>query len=334
MSAVTSDPRNTAPRPSASSADPTAGRSTTAESGAPGSGAPRRRRMGAAARADARTGIIMLAPALALVVVFVVVPLVFAIAISVTNWPLVGSVDFVGFANYVTAFTDTTFWASVLYTLVFAVISTALGIVVGYLLAVLVRSNRRGAGLIRTAVFLPYVIGITSLSFVALLEFRPDSGALDQLLNAVGITSGPTAWLLDATSATVLVVLLGAYVGSGFTMIILMSGMQGISEDLYESAAIDGAGRWKQEFLVTIPLVKRYIGLLTVMGFIGAILAFTQFYIITGGGPGTGTLTVMLYIYNKAFGDLQVGYATALSFVVVLIAAVLTLIQFRVMKDD
>ena len=257
-----------------------------------------------------------------------------AVVISVTDWPLVGTVGFVGFDNYVTAFSDTTFWASVLYTLGFAVVSTLLGIVVGYLLAVLVRSNRRGAGIIRTAVFVPYVIGLTSLSFVALLEFRPDSGALDQVLMAVGLTDAPTAWLLDATSATTLIVLLGAYVGSGFTMIVLMSGMQGIDDALYESAAIDGAGRWKQEFLVTVPLVKRYLGLLSVLGFVGAILAFTQFYVITGGGPGTGTLTVMLYVYNKAFGDLQVGYATALSFVVVVIAAALTLLQFRVMKDD
>ena len=119
--------------------------------------------------------------------------------------------------------------------------------------------------------FLPYVIGITSLSFVAILEFRPDSGALDQLLLNLGITSAPTAWLLDGTSATVLIVLLGTYVGAGFTMIILMSGMQSIPDELYESAQIDGAGRWKQEFLVTVPLLKRYLGLLTVMGFIGAI---------------------------------------------------------------
>ncbi|MDY0911960.1 MULTISPECIES: carbohydrate ABC transporter permease [Rathayibacter] len=283
---------------------------------------------------DARTGLLMILPALVLVVVFVVVPLLFAVVISVTDWPLVGTVGFVGFDNYATAFSDTTFWASVLYTLGFAVVSTLLGIVVGYLLAVLVRSNRRGAGIIRTAVFVPYVIGLTSLSFVALLEFRPDSGALDQVLMAVGLTDAPTAWLLDATSATTLIVLLGAYVGSGFTMIVLMSGMQGIDDALYESAAIDGAGRWKQEFLVTVPLVKRYLGLLSVLGFVGAILAFTQFYVITGGGPGTGTLTVMLYVYNKAFGDLQVGYATALSFVVVVIAAALTLLQFRVMKDD
>jgi multiple sugar transport system permease protein len=283
---------------------------------------------------DERTGFLMILPALVLVVVFVVVPLVFAVVISATDWPLVGTVRFVGLDNYATAFSDTTFWASVLYTLGFAVVSTVLGIVVGYLLAVLVRSNRRGAGVIRTAVFVPYVIGITSLSFVALLEFRPDSGALDQVLMALGVTDAPTAWLLDATSATVLIVLLGAYAGSGFTMIILMAGMQGIDEALYESAALDGAGRWKQEFLVTVPLVKRYLGLLGVLGFVGAILAFTQFYVITGGGPGTGTLTVMLYVYNKAFGDLQVGYATALSFVVVVIAAALTLIQFRVMRDD
>lgn len=285
-------------------------------------------------RHDARTGMLMMLPAVLLVVVFVVVPLLFAIVISVTNWPLVGSVEFAGLGNYVTAFSDTTFWGSVLYTLFFAVVSTALGIVVGYALAVLVRSNRRGAGLIRTAVFVPYVIGITSLSFVALLEFRPDSGALDQLLLTLGITQEPTAWLLSGPAATTLIVLLGAYVGSGFNMIILMSGMQAVPEELYESAEIDGAGRWRQEFAVTLPLVKRYLGLLTIMGFIGAILAFTQFYVLTGGGPGTDTLTVMLYVYNKAFDDLQVGYATALSFVVVVIAAALTLIQFRVMRDD
>ncbi|WP_082177665.1 carbohydrate ABC transporter permease [Arthrobacter sp. RIT-PI-e] len=295
---------------------------------------PRPSRRSGASRHDSRTGVLMIAPAVVLVLVFVVAPLLFATVISVTNWPLVGSVQFVGLDNYTTAFTDTTFWGSVLYTLVFAVVSTALGILVGYALAVLVRSNRQGSGLIRTAVFVPYVIGITSLSFVAILEFRPDSGALDLIAMRLGLTQEPTAWLLDGVTATVLIVLLGAYVGSGFSMIILMSGMQGIPDELYESAEIDGAGRWRQEFSVTVPLVKRYLGLLTVMGFIGAVLAFTQFYVLTGGGPGDDTLTVMLYVYNKAFNDLQVGYATALSFVVVVIAPALTLIQFRVMRDD
>ena len=111
----------------------------------------------------------MLAPAMLLVAAFAIFPLLFAVVISLTNWPLVGDVEFTGVENYLTAFTDTTFWGSILYTLLFAVVSTVLGVVVGYLLAVLVRSNRRGAGLIRTAVFLPYVIGITSFSFVALL---------------------------------------------------------------------------------------------------------------------------------------------------------------------
>jgi multiple sugar transport system permease protein len=198
---------------------------------------------------------VLVTPALLFVAVFVLAPLVFAVYISLTNWPLIGSYRFVGLGNYTALFRDSAFARSVLYTLIYTGIVTLPILVVGYLMAVVVRARRRGSTLLRTVFFLPYVIGLSVLSFMTVLEAQPNSGGINLLLRALGITDGTTAWLVSAPLGTALISALVIWGVSGLTMLLLVSGMQAIPRETYESAEVDGASWWEREWHITLPML-------------------------------------------------------------------------------
>ena len=279
------------------------------------------------------TGVALVSPALLFVTVFVLVPLVFAVYISMTNWPLIGDYRFVGLDNYAAIAQDSAFWRSVGYTLLYTAIVTLPILVVGYLMAVVVRANRRGSTLLRTIFFLPYVIGLSTLSFLMVLEAQPDSGAVNMLLKALGITDGTTAWLVNGTLATVLISVLVIWGVSGLTMVMLTAGMQGIPAELYESSEMDGASWWDRERRITIPMLRRTIAMSLILSVIGSFLAFTQFYVLTQGGPGRETTPIVLYIYQRAFVQLQVGAATALSIVLIIVVGLVSAAQFWLLRE-
>jgi multiple sugar transport system permease protein len=270
---------------------------------------------------------------MAFVLVFVIAPLLFALYISVTNWPLIGSYEFVGLRNYGNIAQDDRFLRSALYTLIYTALVTPPILVVGYLMAVVVRANRRGSGLLRTIFFLPYVIGLSTLSFMLVLEAQPGSGAVNLLLDALGITDGDTAWLVNGPLATGLIVVLVIWGVSGLTMLLLVSGMQGISRDVYESAELDGASWWERERHITIPMLRRAIAMSLIISVIGSFLAFAQFFILTQGGPGSQTTPIVLNIYQRAFVQLQVGAATAQSVVLVVVIALISVGQFWLLRE-
>jgi multiple sugar transport system permease protein len=278
-------------------------------------------------------GLALVLPAILFVSVFVLVPLAFAVYISLTNWPLIGSYEFVGLDNYVSIAQDGVFWHSVLYTLTYTAIVTLPILVIGYLMAVVVRGNRRGSTALRTLFFLPYVIGLSTLSFLLVLEAQPGSGAVNFVLEALHITDGTTAWLVDGPLATGLICVLVIWAVSGLTMVLLISGMQSIPRDLYESAEIDGASWWSREFHITIPLLRRPIAMSLVLSVIGSFLAFSQFYILTQGGPGHATTPIVLYIYQRAFVQLQVGAATAASIVLIVVVALISAGQLWFLRE-
>jgi multiple sugar transport system permease protein len=281
----------------------------------------------------AGTGLALVTPAVLFVATFVLAPLVFAVYISMTNWPLIGSYKFVGLKNYASIAQDAAFWKSVLYTLLYTGIVTVPILLVGYLMAVVVRANRRGSTLLRTIFFLPYVIGLSTLSFLTVLEAQPGSGGVNLVLKALGITDGTTAWLVDGPLATGLISVLVIWGVSGLTMVLLAAGMQTIPRELYESAEMDGASWWSRELHVTIPMLRRTIAMTLILSVIGSFLAFTQFFVLTQGGPGTATTPIVLYIYQRAFVQLQVGAATALSIVLVVVVALISAGQFWLLRE-
>jgi multiple sugar transport system permease protein len=280
-----------------------------------------------------RTGVALVAPALAFVTVFVLAPLVVAVGISLTDWPLIGRQHFVGLDNYAAIAHDAAFWKSVLYTLIYPAVVTVPILVVGYLMAVVVRARRRGSTLLRTLFFLPYVIGLSTLSFLMVLEAQPNSGGVDLLLRLFGITDGTTAWLVDGPLATGLICVLVVWGVSGLTMMLLVSGMHSIPAELYESSEMDGATWWDRERRITIPMLRRTIAMSLILSVIGSFLAFTQFFILTQGGPGSSTTPIVLAIYQRAFVQLQVGSATALSIVLIIVVGLISAAQFWLLRE-
>lgn len=297
-----------------------------------GVAAPRPRRGGR--RRETTTGRLLVLPAAVFVVVFVVVPLVFAVYISLTDWPLIGNYHFIGLKNYATIGQDASFWHSLLYTLIYTAVVTPAILIVGYASAAFLRAGRRGSTFFSTVFFLPYVIGLTTLSFLSLLELQPQSGMVDQILRVLHLSNGLTAWLIETVPATVMICALVVWSSSGLTMVLLRAGMQSIPDEVYEAADLDGVTGLRKELTITVPLVRRTIGLSLILSVIGSFLAFNQFFILTDGGPGTSTQSVVLWIYQEAFASLHVGEATAASLVLVVIVAIVSLLQFRLMRTE
>jgi multiple sugar transport system permease protein len=253
---------------------------------------------------------------------------------SVTNWPLIGSYHFTGASNYAALGQDPGFVHSVLFTLLYTGIVTIPILVVGYGLAVLVRSNRRGSVFLRTAFFLPYVVGLATLSYITLLELQPNSGAVNFVLAKLHLTNGSTAWLVNTNLALAATCVLVIWFASGLTMVLLIGGMQSISDDLYESADVLGASWWEKERYITLPLLRPTIALSLIISIIGSFLAFNQFFILTQGGPGTSTFTVVMWIYQTAFVQLHVGAAAAMSVVLVAVVGLISAVQFLLLRDN
>ena len=270
------------------------------------------------------------APAFLLVATFVLFPLGFAVYISFTNWPLVGPYHFVGFTNYSNAFHDPTFVHTILFTLEYTGIVTAPIFVVGYGLALFVRANRFGSRVLRTVFFLPFVVGLTTVSYIFSLELQPNSGTVDFVLSKLGIVSDSQAWTVSYWPALVAISVIVVWFASGLTMLILMGGMQAVPTELYEAAEADGAGWWQKERLITLPLLRRPIALSLIISVIGSFLAFNQFYILV---QNNGSLeTVVEWVYQTAFNQYHLAYGTTMALLLVVVIALVTAAQFVVLR--
>jgi multiple sugar transport system permease protein len=292
------------------------------------------RRRSAADRRNARVGLVFTAPALLLVGAFALFPLGFGVYISLTNWPLVGPYQFIGLSNYDSLLHNSVFLQSILFTLKYTGIVTIPIFVVGYALAVFVRANRPGTTLFRTLIFLPYIVGLVTESYMAVVELQPTSGSVNFALSKLGIVSDTTAWLVHTGLAVTAISVLVVWFYSGFAMMLLMAGMQSIPQELYEQARVDGASWWAAERRLTMPLLRRWIALSLIISVVGSFLAFNQFFIMTDGGPGTSTVSVVMSIYDTAFAQMDVGLASAMSVVLVIVVGLITFVQFRYLQRD
>jgi len=277
---------------------------------------------------------VLSSPALLFVTAFALFPLGFGVYISLTNWPLVGAYHFIGLANYDSLIHNTEFIQSIVFTLEYTGIVTVPIFVVGYALAVFVRSNRRGSTLFRTMIFLPYIVGLVAESYMAVVELQPQSGTANFVLSNLGIVGDTTAWLVHTGLALTAISVLVVWFAAGLTMMLLMAGMQGIPQEIYESARVDGASWWSIEWRLTVPLLRKSIALSLIISVIGSFLAFNQFFIMTDGGPGTSTVPVVMSIFQTAFAQLNVGLASAMSVVLVIVVGLITFVQFRYLQGD
>lgn len=290
-------------------------------------------RLSVMARRRAITGALLTVPALVPVIVFAIIPIFFAIYISLTDWPLFGDVTFIGFENYAALAGNADFWYAIAFTSLYTAIVTVPILLLGYLLTLLVRNKRRGAVFLRTVFFLPYVVGLATLSFLMLVELQPNSGLINVFLKGIGLTDGATAWFLRADSGLLIVSVLVIWFAGGLTMVLLLGGMQAVPDEVYEAAEIDGANAFQRELLITIPLIKRNIAMSLVLSVIGSFLAFQQFVILTNGGPGRETTTLVMLVYQEAFISGRIGSATAMGIVIMIVIAALTSVQLFALRE-
>ena len=277
-------------------------------------------------------GLLYVAPAVALVVVFFLIPLGMTAWMSLHNWPLMGEHSYIGLGNYVAILRDTRFWNALRFTAFYTVIVTIAIFVVAFPLALFVERPRPLTNLYRTMFFMPAVVGFASASLLWswLLNvdfglFSPaayDFGLIDKKFNLLA-TFQPAFWSIIA---------MVVWKVAGFTMIILMAGLQSIPQDLQEAAVIDGAGPFARFRAITLPLMRRTLALALILSVAGSILAFDQFYIILRGGPRNQTLTAVYWIFNQSFVSFKLGYGAALSMVLLVVLVALSLVQLWLLR--
>ena len=292
----------------------------------------RRRR----ARMGQWQGLLYIAPAMALVIVFFVVPVLFTFWMSFHDWPLLGQPEWIGLGNYVRLLTDNRFFTALKFTAYYTVITTIAIFVVAFPLAIFVEKQRRGVGFYRTVFFMPVVVGLATASLLWVWLANVDSGLIGPAIRIMGFTGKKVNLLATFDSAFWTIIVMVVWKVAGFTMIILLTGLQSIPVELNEAARIDGAGRWQRFRHLTLPLMRRTIALALILSVTGSVLAFDQFYIMTSGGPQNRMISVVYYIFNQSFVSFHLGYGSALSIALLAILIALSVVQLRLLRvgDD
>ncbi|MQA12284.1 MAG: ABC transporter permease subunit [Pseudonocardiaceae bacterium] len=279
------------------------------------------------------TGLLLVAPAVLLVTVFFLIPLGSTVWISLHKWPLLGEPEWVGLANYEAIPGDRTFLQALLFTLLYTAIITPVLFAIGLGLALLVRRSQPGVGFFRTVWFMPYVVGLASASYLFLWLFNPRVGFANKILQQLGIIDQPVQWMNSVPTALFAVTVMVVWKVVGFHMLLLMSGLQSIPDEVHEAALVDGSGPLSTLVRVTLPLMRRTIALVLVFSVAGSLLAFEQFFIMTSGGPGNRTLTIVYWIYHSSFTNFQLGYGSAMSVVVLVVLMCISGVQLAVLRD-
>jgi multiple sugar transport system permease protein/sn-glycerol 3-phosphate transport system permease protein len=277
-------------------------------------------------RRKVRTAFAFLAPSLVGVVLFLVIPVILVIILSLTQWNLLTPIKFVGFSNYANIFKFDGFGHSLIVTAYYVLLNIPVQTVVALGLALLLNNKLRGSAFVRVVAVLPFLATPVAMSVVWTWFFDPTNGIVNQLLSHIGIT-GP-AWLSDSATALPIVAFANIWQYAGYNMLFFLAGLQGIPPSLYEAASIDGAGKVAQFRRVTLPLLRPALLFVLVTGVIGSFQVFDTAFVLTDGGPGNATTVANLNIYNTAFQGFRIGEASAMSVILFLIILVVTVAQF------
>ncbi len=301
-------------------------------------------------RKETLTGLFYLLPALIILVVFRIIPILFSVRISLFDWGMAGARKFVGLQNYIDVLKDPVFWKSLLHTGWFVFFSVPMMLFLALFIALLLNTKINGLGLYRTVYYLPVVTSIVAVSVVWRWILNPERGLLNYLLSFIGVQN--IRWLEDPRGlfdivvsplgvklpevlagpsiAMVALIIMSVWKGLGYNIVIYLAGLQNIPRHYYEAAKIDGAGRWSMFRYVTWHLISPTTFYILIMSTITAFETFAQVWIMTGpppGGPLGTTKVVMYYFYEQSFELWRLGYGAAIAFFAFLIILTLTIFQ-------
>lgn len=261
---------------------------------------------------------------------FIVFPLISSLAISFTNWDLISTMEFIGIENYKQLLSDNEFWSAFKHTITFIVGYLPLVMIFGLACALLLNRKVNFRAFFRAAYFLPVVTSWVAVSLVWKWLFNPSYGLINYFLSFVGIDG--LNWLQDENLAMPAIIITSVWKDIGFVMVIFLGGLQNISTSYYEAAEIDGANSWKKFWNITLPLLTPTTFFVTIISLINSFQVFDQVMIMTEGGPGGATNVLVQNIYNHAFRYFEMGYASAMSWILFIVIFVITLIQMRIQK--
>ncbi|MBD1382189.1 carbohydrate ABC transporter permease [Metabacillus arenae] len=275
---------------------------------------------------------IFIGPAVLLFVAFTVYPIISSFLLSFQT-KVGGVYTFSGFTNYTRLFNDPLFYKALGNTFMILLIQVPIMMFLAVVLAVFLNSSLlKMKGFYRVAFFTPAVTSLVAASIIFVLLLNKDYGLINFLLSQMGIEK--IAWLEDSFWAMVSLIVVTTWRWTGYNMVIILAGLQNIPNSLYEAASIDGAGAIRKFFYITIPQLKPVLLFTFVLSTIGSFQLFDEPYNLTKSGPNNATLTITYYLYNQGFSYFDFGYASAIGYVIVLFIAVLSWIQFKVVRDD
>lgn len=294
-------------------------------------------------------GYLFAAPWLTGFFLLVAIPMLASLLLSLTEWNGISltQIRWVGLENYTDALRldekgDDLVYTSLWNTMVFSFVSVPLGLTVALILAMLLNQSLRGIGFFRTVFYMPHVIGGIATIMMWLFVFNPDAGLLNMVIRpvydvfiSVGLLAegaSPPGWIYDSNWSKPSLIIMAVW-GVGGAMLIFLAGLQNVPDQLYEAADIDGAGRWRKFQNVTLPQLTPTIFFNLIMGVIGSFQVFNEAYIMTAGGPDNSTLFFVLYLYRQAFEQFNLGYASALAWILFVIILAFTLIILRSSKS-
>ena len=292
----------------------------------------RQRRFERPERSQKLTAAWLIAPAAVLGITFVLIPIALTFALAFTNAKLVSpqGPQFVGVDNFTRLFGDPVFWKSLRNTVLFAIFVVPIQAGLALALALLINVKVKGVNFFRTVYFLPVVTSMVVISMLWLFMYNQD-GLINQLLAQIGIT-GPD-WLGNPTTALASILFMSVWQGVGFHMVIWLSGLQTISQDMYEASAIDGASNWQQFRYITWPALRQTRTFILVTITISAFSLFTQVQVMTQGGPLDSTSTLVFQAVRAGYQQQQTGYAAAISLIFFLLVLTVSLVQRYLTRD-
>ena len=291
------------------------------------------RRQGKLCKDEIRAAYLLILPATLGLLVFSIYPILATIRTSFSNVSTL-SLKYtpVGFANYQEAFQDKTFLIAVGNTLLYTVIVALMQVLLALAMAMVLKTAFSGVGIFRTAFFLPGVTSLVVVSTVWKIMYHSDIGIINNFLRLVNLA--PVNWLTSPNVALWSIIIVGVWKEVGFSMLVLLGGLNYIPGDFYEAAAIDGASGWRSFWSITLPLLRRSLLFVSVLATVNAIKVFIPIYMLTQGGPANSTQTLVYYIYQTVFSYFKLGYGSSLSILLLFLVGGLVVVQFRLLRTD
>ncbi len=275
---------------------------------------------------DGLTALIFILPAVLGTLIFIVIPVFFSFSLSFVDWDLLSPMKFVGLSNFKDVLTDSMFVQVLINTFVFAIASSVFAVIIPLVLACILNTKIRGSNFYKTAYFLPFITPMIVIAIVWQWVFDPNIGLLNQILHT------HIKWLYDVRFAMPALIAVSVWKLIGYNMIIFLSGLSTINQEVLEAAKIDGANSWQVFKNVTVPLLSPTIFFVIVITSISSFQVFDLIYVMTQGGPDNSTMVLVYSIYKYAFEYFDVGKASAIAYILFAIIFVLVLCQWKLRK--